>query len=375
MIFIILITSIGSIPSIIISGIFDGDMEDTERVLAYQDIIFAVDRMNREWIDEMKSVYDYCDEFEINYNYNLTWYELISIDSVLLNQDFRKMDINATKKIALEFLDRTVKVIEIEVEEDMGHKSNCSDNCNKSHKKRVKRKICIITVDTKSFEEVLSLVGITKGEDISLALNIYDTVSTMDIEGNLNIYDTAKVNIDDLQEYPEGNASLPYYNQTDARWGGKSYGNTTILDGGCGPTSLAMVVSGLTGQKVTPDIVADWSYRNGHRAEGQGSYWSLMTEGGKYYGLNVEQVSRKNSKAIVKALSEGYPVVASMGKGHFTNGGHFIVLSGITSDGKILVHDSASIKRSKKEWDLSIIMKESSVNGGVNGSPFWIFKP
>ncbi len=59
------------------------------------------------------------------------------------------------------------------------------------------------------------------------------------------------------------------------------------------PTSLAMVVSGLTGNRVTPDIVGNWSVRNGHRAEGAGSYWSLMTAGGKHYGLNVEAVSRK----------------------------------------------------------------------------------
>lgn len=64
-----------------------------------------------------------------------------------------------------------------------------------------------------------------------------------------------------------------------------------------------------------------------------------------------------------------------MGKGHFTNGGHFIVLRGITESGKILVHDFASVNRSNKEWNLSIIMNESSKNGGVNGSPFWIFRP
>lgn len=132
---------------------------------------------------------------------------------------------------------------------------------------------------------------------------------------------------------------------------------------------------GLTGQRITPDILANWSYRNGHRAEGQGSYWSLMTAGGAYYGLQVEPVSRKNPNKIVQALSEGYPVIVSMGKGHFTNGGHFIVLRGLTTDGKILVYDSASVERSNKAWDISIIINESSTNGGVNGSPFWIFKP
>ena len=44
------------------------------------------------------------------------------------------------------------------------------------------------------------------------------------------------------------------------------------------------------------------------------------------------------------------PVIASMGKGHFTNGGHFIVLIGVTDSGKILVYDPVSVNRSNQEW-------------------------
>lgn len=44
-----------------------------------------------------------------------------------------------------------------------------------------------------------------------------------------------------------------------------------------------------------------------------------------------------------------------MAKGHFTSGGHFIVLRGVTAEGKILVADPASIDRSNQEWELSII--------------------
>ena len=372
-----MITSIGSIPSIIITGIFDEDSEDMEKVLTYQDTIFIVDNMNKEWIEEMKQAYSYCDEFEIIYNYSLTWYELISIDSVLLNQDFRKFDPKKIQEIALKFLIRTVDVVEREVEEEYEEIITLEDGTTETvtNTRIVIKKVAIISIDTKSYEDVFPDVNITDEEDILLALNIYDTISNMDIEGNLNIYDNPQINIGDLKEYPEGHANLPYYNQTDARWGSNSYGNTTIYDGGCGPTSLAMVVSGLTGQKITPDIMADWSYRNGHRAEGQGSYWSLMTNGGSHYGLSVESVSRKDPNSIVKALSEGNPVIVSMGKGNFTRSGHFIVLRGITADGKILVHDSASVDRSNKEWDLSIIMNESSQNGGASGSPFWIFRP
>ncbi|OZV13530.1 hypothetical protein CIW83_03010 [Tissierella sp. P1] len=376
---VIIVVTLGSLPSILINTFVQNMsqdinvLEDKAKVAVYQDTIFIVDELNKEWIEAMRSEYDYCDEFEIIYNYSLTWQDLIAIDSVLLKQDFSNMNQRKIINVALKFLVRTVTVEEFEVEEDVGHNRYCDDDCDEEHIRLVTKKIAIIRIDTRNFEDVLPEVGIVDEEDTLLALNIYSMISNIDIEGNLNIYDD--IDLTDLQEYPEGHANLPYYNQTDARWGNNSYGNTTILDGGCGPTSLAMVVSGLTGQRITPDIVADWSYRNGHRAEGSGSYWSLMTKGGKNYGLNVEAVSRKDPNSIIKALSEGYPVVVSMGKGHFTSGGHFIVLRGITADGKILVHDSASVERSNKEWDLSIIMNESSTNGGTSGSPFWIFRP
>jgi hypothetical protein len=58
-------------------------------------------------------------------------------------------------------------------------------------------------------------------------------------------------------------------------------------------------------------------------------------------------------------------------KGHFTKGGHFIVLRGVTAEGKILVADPASHSRSETEWDLSIILSEARKDAGA-GEPFWI---
>lgn len=390
----IILLALVSFPAILISILFGSTVEsnpnlpdDISKVAVYQDAIFEIDRINQEWIANVIAENSDCDEYEVIYNYDLTWHELISIDSVLLNQDFKKMKSSDILNIGLKFMVRTYNVSEKEVEEeyeeeeeyevtvigDDGKSKTITRTRTVRKTRTIKIKVCVIVVNTRDFKSVLPDVNITTDEDVFIATNILNTISSMDIEGNLNIYDS--VNLDDLQEYPEGYASLPYFNQTDARWGANSYGNSTIYSGGCGPTSLAMIVSGLTENKVTPDIVARWSYANGHRAEGQGSYWSLMTAGGNYYGLNVEPVSRRNPNKIVQALSEGYPVIVAMGKGHFTNGGHFIVLRGITIDRKILIHDSASVERSNKEWDLSIIMNESSRNGGTDGSPFWIFRP
>lgn len=383
--------TIASIPSILIStfaGHFfnidevsrdileidesDPDIvEDMEKVAIYQDTIIIIDELNKEWIEETKAENHDCDEFEINYDYTLTWESLISIDSVLLKQDFENVDPEEVIKLGLKFITRGVGFETREIEEE--YEVENEDDTISIETQIVTIKVGIITIGTKEFNDVLPEVKIIDEEDILLATNIFETISFIDLEENFNIYDSP-IDLSDLKEYPPGNADIPYYNQTDKRWGADFYGSSPIANSGCGPTSLAMVVSGLTGQQITPNEVAQWSVANGHRAEGAGSYWSLMTAGGSYYGLNVESVSRNNPDKIVEALSNGHPVVASMGKGHFTNGGHFIVLRGLTADGKILVHDSNSVKRSNQEWDLSIIMNESSTNGGVSGNPFWIFK-
>ena len=173
------------------------------------------------------------------------------------------------------------------------------------------------------------------------------------------------------------NAETPvvYYNQTDARWGNESYGKTsTIGRAGCGPTALAIAVASLTNNRVTPYDVAQWSVANGGLCEGSGSYHSLIPNGGRHYGLIVTSIGR-DGKQLVEALQQGKLVIAIMAKGHFTSSGHFIVLRGVTEDGKILVADPASVKRSNKEWDLRIITGEASRKVGSAGGPFWVLSP
>lgn len=122
--------------------------------------------------------------------------------------------------------------------------------------------------------------------------------------------------------------------------------------------SLAIAVSTLTGEPHDPVELAQWSVANGHRCEGNGSYHSLIPAAASAYGLSCEK--KLDAQGIVDDLSSGKLVVAIMSKGHFTKGGHFIVLRGVTSEGKILVADPASFGRSQQEWDLSIIMDESN---------------
>lgn len=190
---------------------------------------------------------------------------------------------------------------------------------------------------------------------------------------NIGIYDTDYIN-GSGQSYEgvvftDGGMEVMYYNQLDERWADVMYGtSSTIGQGGCGPTSMSIVISTLTGEAHDPVELAEWSVANGHRCEGNGSYHSLIPAAAAAYGLFCEK--NLDAQGIVDALSSGKLVVVIMSKGHFTQGGHFIVLRGVTSEGKILVADPASYGRSEQEWDLSIIMDESNKAAG-SGGPYW----
>lgn len=167
----------------------------------------------------------------------------------------------------------------------------------------------------------------------------------------------------------ENGIEVTYYNQMDERWADMMYGtSSTIGQAGCGPTSMAIVISTLTGESHDPVELSQWSVENGYRCEGNGSYHSLIPAAALAYGLTCE--GNLTEEGIVEALSSGKLVVVIMSRGHFTKGGHFIVLRGITREGKILVADPASYNRSNQEWDLSIILSESN-KAMAAGGPYW----
>lgn len=122
-------------------------------------------------------------------------------------------------------------------------------------------------------------------------------------------------------------------------------------------TGMSIVVSTFTGTNVDPIEMAEWSYENGYYCPGGGSYHSLIPKAAEHWGLFVDM--SLEGEDVADALAEGKLVVALMSKGHFTKSGHFIVLRGITPEGKVLVADPASLKRSNQEWDLSLILKEA----------------
>ena len=145
---------------------------------------------------------------------------------------------------------------------------------------------------------------------------------------------------------------VPLLLQWDERWGYAFYADDMIAVNGCGPTAIAMVAAGLTGDNtVTPYKVAQFSAGNGYYVGDSGTSWSLMTEGAQQFGIYGEEMGLSDDE-VFSALENGHPIICSMRPGDFTTTGHFIVLTGV-EDGKIRVNDPNSRVRSGKLWDYS----------------------
>lgn len=170
--------------------------------------------------------------------------------------------------------------------------------------------------------------------------------------------------------FTDGLTEVIYFNQLDESYADKPYGTDHIGGYGCGPTAMSIVVSSMAGETVDPVKMAKWAYDNGYWCKGSGSYHALIPGAATAWNLPVDGCTAAEPQKIIDALSSGKLVVAIMSKGHFTSSGHFIVLRGV-KDGKILVADPASYRRSQQEWDLSIIVGEASKRAAAGG-PFWI---
>ncbi|MDD6323323.1 MAG: NlpC/P60 family protein [Bacilli bacterium] len=153
----------------------------------------------------------------------------------------------------------------------------------------------------------------------------------------------------------QGGLAIPHFHQIDERWSNYPMKNwdydppkdDTLGANGCAFTSAAMVVSYLKGRNIYPTEVVD-------KLEGYEIYideWSHLTS-----AFNIQTPTyyiRDGSKCcsdadwnahiqeMKDAIRDGHPIIAHYGRGGhiFTSLGHFVVIRGMTSDGKFLVND------------------------------------
>ncbi|MGM9521560.1 MAG: C39 family peptidase [Oscillospiraceae bacterium] len=152
----------------------------------------------------------------------------------------------------------------------------------------------------------------------------------------------------DLSEYRDCE-TVPLLMQWDERWGYTEYSGNLFGLSGCGPTCLSMAAIYLTGDtSISPRYVADYSTQNGYSTNGNGTKWTLFSEGCSGLGISSQELPL-SQKIIDSHLESGEIVALIMGPGDFTDSGHFILLTAV-GDGGYTVNDPNSRKNSDRLW-------------------------
>lgn len=174
---------------------------------------------------------------------------------------------------------------------------------------------------------------------------------------DLTTHDNTETDNDSLGEF---NGEFPLYDQMDYE-GVTFVGNTDIAEGGCALTCAAMVISAYTGERITPDMLMEqypYVHNNQTTMNNMMAHYgiksansnALTEEKGKTLGLTSQDAyidggfTELDSDVMyfddaMARLEEGYVCAFYMKPGDFTGGGHYILATGLTEDGKILIND------------------------------------
>lgn len=144
------------------------------------------------------------------------------------------------------------------------------------------------------------------------------------------------------------------------------YGSGSVATSGCSITSLAMVASYMTDHLYSPAELADYF--------GGSAYSNMARLETASDALQLPWKKAINWHESLQALKDGKVVIALMEEASvFTESQHFIVLTGMTDDGKILVNDPNLSNYAR--WELQKGFAEGFAEGDIlcGYSGGWIY--
>lgn len=205
-------------------------------------------------------------------------------------------------------------------------------------------------------------------------------VSAAEFEDSPRNFTVDKRDTSATQELPAPDhkfVKMPRFNQRF--YDETPYGNYgTVASHGCGIVCVSMIATYLTDKIHAPEIMAE---QFGDYNTSGGSYWILFQDSAEALGLPFVKSDSPNGEwydwdTVKEALENGQPVVCLQRAGLFTRGGHYIVLTGITEDGKIMVNDPNG-----DNWFKNDTMIEGFANGfterqiRADAVAYWIYGP
>lgn len=166
-------------------------------------------------------------------------------------------------------------------------------------------------------------------------------------------------------DYMDNSAFTSYSQCSNESNGGGVWGDRTDSHGqtmcnvGCGPTSLAMVIRNMTGSNVTPEDMRK-HYNENKLWASFGSGPDAQRSSAEKWGLRTEDFDPRDLDAYKKIFaSGGLAIVGGQGAEPFYAGfGHYVVVRGITEDGKFRVSDPG--RGYVKDYDINTFMAGAS---------------
>jgi len=153
---------------------------------------------------------------------------------------------------------------------------------------------------------------------------------------------------------PKGHNGVPLYFQTD--YPDDVYGEGTVASNGCSAACLAMLATYLTGWEYLPDEIARYF---GDSAENNIARLERGSD-----AMKLPYRKSYNWHETYDALKDGKVVVALMdSRSLFTRSQHFIILTGLNSEGKIMVNDSYEPNYDK--WDIKNGLRNGFDEGDI----------
>lgn len=147
------------------------------------------------------------------------------------------------------------------------------------------------------------------------------------------------------------------------------YGSSYVGRGGCGITTMAMLATYMTDTVLTPHMLAA-RYPQYHDANGtKGELFRYTTA---EMGFYLQEITPDLDK-VIAALDNGQRVISLQRKGHFTSGGHYLLLQKYYADDDTFqVRDSNIYNYGKlKGHQLDKFTRANIVSGGTH---FYIMK-
>ena len=127
----------------------------------------------------------------------------------------------------------------------------------------------------------------------------------------------------------------------------------TIKTSGCGTTAMSMVVSTYENdRKYDPVMMMNTAHKTGYCGSGisgtSPGFFKKEANTMKYKYLRASKNKKSDLNLVLKHLAKGHLVITHMKSGHFTGGGHYMVLGGVDpATKKVYVYDPNNASNSK----------------------------